>query len=182
MKATERLYRAVLLGGSLFFLAACSGSSTTTAPGDTPGDTPNDSINWSEYEDFDAAPYADQVPEQVGELVHDVPENLMGGRAEQGIVQRVQGFRVQIFNSIDRAQAIQQEEAAKAWWRSLPSEQRPAQLWPEALPIYTVYRQPYYRIRVGDFATRPEAERALNFVKRHYPDAFIAPDIVTIVR
>jgi hypothetical protein len=182
IRPMERLYRAVLLGISLFALAACSGSSSSTTPDDLPRDPSNDAINWSEYEDFDASAYADEVPEQVEDLVHDVPESLMGGRAEQGMVQRVQGFRVQIFNSIDRDKAVQEEEAAQAWWRSLAGSERPARLWSDTLPTYTDYRQPYYRIRVGDFTTRADAERALNFVKRRFPDAFIAPDVVTIVR
>jgi hypothetical protein len=42
------------------------------------------------------------------------------------------------------------------------------------------YLQPYYRVRLGGFEFRNEAERALAFVRGRWPEAFIVPDRVTI--
>ncbi len=44
------------------------------------------------------------------------------------------------------------------------------------------YLQPYYRVRMGAFATREDAEAALALVRRQYPEAFLVPDLVTVMR
>ena len=38
---------------------------------------------------------------------------------------------------------------------------------------YVIYRTPFYRLRVGDFRTRLEAERFLQRVIRRYPSAYV---------
>ncbi len=44
------------------------------------------------------------------------------------------------------------------------------------LDAYLTYRQPYYRIRVGDFRTRLEAEGYLRQLSRNYNQAFVIKD------
>ena len=46
------------------------------------------------------------------------------------------------------------------------------------IPIYLSYNQPYYRLRVGDFRNRVEAEKCLRIVKREYPEAFVTADLI----
>ena len=38
---------------------------------------------------------------------------------------------------------------------------------------YVIYRAPFYRLRVGDFRTRIEAERFLQRIIRRYPAAYV---------
>ncbi len=45
-----------------------------------------------------------------------------------------------------------------------------------------VYIQPYYRVRVGAFASDAEADAALEFVRQEYPEAFLVPDVVTVMQ
>ncbi|PSQ84464.1 MAG: hypothetical protein BRD44_00860 [Bacteroidetes bacterium QS_7_67_15] len=52
----------------------------------------------------------------------------------------------------------------------------------DGMPVHTVYRQPYYRVRVGNFTSRSEAERALQFLSSRYGDAFIVRDDVTVTQ
>ena len=52
----------------------------------------------------------------------------------------------------------------------------------DGMPVHTVYRQPYYRVRVGNFTSRSEAERALQFLSPRYGDAFIVRDDVTVTQ
>lgn len=92
----------------------------------------------------------------------------------------VQGFRIQIYTTPEKAAADREVEAALAWWDALPAEQRPSTLQAEDLPVFIKWQQPYYRVRIGDFASRPAAERALSAVRNQFPDAFIVPDLVTI--
>lgn len=98
------------------------------------------------------------------------------------VTRTVQGFRIQIFTSPDRAEANDVLSEALAWYRSLPRSQRPAYLGGDELSADVKWRQPYYRVRVGDFATRGEADAALNRVRSRFPEAFIVPETVTVTR
>jgi hypothetical protein len=41
---------------------------------------------------------------------------------------------------------------------------------------YLSFKEPYYRVRVGDFRTRLEAEGFIKSVKSEYPNAFVTAD------
>jgi hypothetical protein len=41
---------------------------------------------------------------------------------------------------------------------------------------YLSFKEPYYRVRVGDFRTRLEAEGFIKSVKAEYPNAFVTAD------
>jgi SPOR domain len=45
---------------------------------------------------------------------------------------------------------------------------------------YVSYKQPYFRVSVGDFRSRLQASRFLNTVKKDYPAAFIVADRITL--
>ncbi len=172
--------RFLLLPLLAFVLAACSSSQATTDPNPDPTtDTPTVTYDLADYEDFDASVYPD-APPPAPSLEHRVPQQLMDNRAGRGTTQTLQGFRVQVLNTQDKQDAIQLEEDAKAWWRSLTASERPDGL--QTLDVHNVYRQPYYRIRLGDFATRSEADNALAFIQQRFPNAFVIPDMVTVIR
>lgn len=44
------------------------------------------------------------------------------------------------------------------------------------IPSYIIFGEPYYRIRVGDFRTKLEAEYFLKKIKPRYPNAFVTQD------
>jgi hypothetical protein len=70
-----------------------------------------------------------------------------------------QGYRVQIFSSTDRKAAYAEQANFKA---SNPN-----------IRSYVSYTQPYYKLRVGDFRTRLEAEKLINKLKPKYQGLFI---------
>lgn len=74
----------------------------------------------------------------------------------------VPGYRIQVVNTNDRNQAL----AAKT---------KVYQLYPE-LKVYLLYQAPYFRLRVGNFKTRPEAEPYLKTMTKEFQGN------VTIVR
>src|SRR5690606_8462179 len=55
------------------------------------------------------------------------------------------GFRVQIFSGLDREAAYAEQTKFKSLYPTVPT--------------YISYTQPNYRVRVGDFHTRMEAQR-----------------------
>ena len=48
------------------------------------------------------------------------------------------------------------------------------------IPIYLVFGQPYYRLRVGDYRTRLEAEKAFLTLNKDYKKAFITGDRIQL--
>lgn len=139
-------------------------------------------IDHSAYEDFDPSPYRDEpaIPEP---LEHDVPAQLLAGRAGAGTVRVGEGYRIQLFQTQDRMRAEEAVERIVTWWLEEQERGNRSDLFSRSQPpVYNVWRQPYYRVRVGDFASRSQAERALAEVKSRFDGAFVVPDRVNLVR
>ena len=77
----------------------------------------------------------------------------------------VQGFRIQILTTDDKDAADQCAAEAQEQWGA---------------PVDVAWKAPYYRVRVGAFASRAAAQPRLDAVQEQYPDAFLVPDTVTI--
>lgn len=85
------------------------------------------------------------------------------------VEEAAQGFRVQIFasSSIDEANAAKTVAEEKVLRDS----------------IYIVYDPPVYKVRVGDYATRFEANQHLTrLVNIGYPDAWVVADRIALRR
>jgi hypothetical protein len=74
----------------------------------------------------------------------------------------IPGFRVQVYAGSSRAQAMSIRQALAD---SLTD-----------YAVYIIYKQPTFRVRVGDFRSRFEAQKLLNGLKMRYPASFIVPD------
>ena len=81
-------------------------------------------------------------------------------------VKFVNGFRIQIYVGNDRKSA----DDAKIYTY---------QRYPEIFP-YLSYQQPIYKVKIGDFLNRMDAERYYSDIKELYPSAMILPDRVEI--
>lgn len=69
------------------------------------------------------------------------------------------GFRVQIFSGLKRDEAYSAQSKFKSLYPGIAS--------------YVSYTQPNYRVRVGDFRTKLEAQKLVNELKKQYPSLFI---------
>lgn len=81
----------------------------------------------------------------------------------------IDGFRVQIFmesgnDAVEHANAVMEEFKVN---------------YPD-IPIYLVFGQPYYRLRVGDFRTRLEAEKMFQTLSQEYKKAFVTSDRIQL--
>lgn len=76
------------------------------------------------------------------------------------------GFRIQIYVGNDRKSA----DDAKIYTY---------QKYPEIFP-YLSFQQPIYKVKIGDFLSRMDAERYFSDIKDLYPSALILPDRVEI--
>jgi len=169
-------------------IAACSGPPQVTDGSQTGGpsaggpDGPEARrTSLAEAETFDVTQYPTPPPSREVDVQHQVPDRLMRGQADKGVTQTVEGFRIQVYSAQDKQSADQFREQVRQWW-SEAQEDVPEDVFGRSLPIVVEYGQPYYRVRIGAFATRDEASDALSFVQREFTDAFVARSTVTITR
>jgi len=79
----------------------------------------------------------------------------------------VQGFRILVMNTNDRNKATNAK--AKVY-----------EEFPE-LKAYLQWQAPFYKLKVGDFKTRPEAEEYLENIKRIFPGGvYVVRDIIEV--
>ena len=83
-----------------------------------------------------------------------------------GVIRSGRGFRVQIYNGNDRNKA----NAIKVdFIRRFPE-----------IRTYMSYIQPQFRVKVGDFRSRAEAQKFLQQIGSLYTPAMVVPDIIVI--
>lgn len=78
-----------------------------------------------------------------------------------------QGYRIQILMASGN-DALDITENAKTEF---------LELYPD-IPVYLTFGEPDYRVRVGDFRTRLEAEKFLEEINRKYPGAWVIQDYI----
>lgn len=94
-------------------------------------------------------------------------EAVLDTMAEQNrAIRYISGFRIQLYVGNTRQEA----DNAKSYVY---------QLFPELNP-YVSYSQPSYRVKVGDFMYRADAEEYLDQMRQQYPSAVILPERVEI--
>jgi hypothetical protein len=85
-------------------------------------------------------------------------------------------YHVQLDMTTEKDAAHRTMSDALAWWTDYPAPDRPAPLDVGTdAPVHIAWRAPRYRVRLGPFASRAEAESVLDAARSAFPDAFIAP-------
>ncbi|NIK74329.1 hypothetical protein FHS56_001842 [Thermonema lapsum] len=78
------------------------------------------------------------------------------------------GYRVEVFVSPDRNEAVNAKNKCYS-------------LFHPDYEVYFEYSRPKYRVKVGDFATREEANEFYKVAKRYFPTSIVVPDRVVII-
>ncbi len=76
-----------------------------------------------------------------------------------------QGYRIQVLMASGNDALDITEEAKAEFIEDYPD-----------IPVYLTFGEPNYRVRVGDFRTRLEAEKFLQQINRKYPGAWVTQD------
>jgi hypothetical protein len=77
------------------------------------------------------------------------------------------GYRIQIYNGPNRTEAMRLKQEMEVAYPNMS--------------IHLVYRQPNFRVRIGDFRSQREAEQLLpEFRQLGYKTSFVVPDDVFI--
>jgi hypothetical protein len=80
----------------------------------------------------------------------------------------VKGFRIQLYAGLDRSAA----DKIKLEFLGI---------WPD-IQVFQTYNRPTFRVRVGNFLTRSEAEMFCQRVKNQFTGAFVVPELIQIIR
>ena len=134
----------------------------------------------SRFEDFDPTPYPSDAILQDEGIEHAVPQKLLDGTASDGLGATRTGYRVQIALVREKNRADGLVDEVTQWLQRMKEEEPNLSMFQTELPVYNIYLQPYFRIRIGDFSGRDAAEVLLSHIVEEYPGALIVTDEVTI--
>jgi SPOR domain len=99
--------------------------------------------------------------------VNDKIDAILDRKAEKNKATKyANGFRVQLYVGRDRKSV---DDAKVYIYQTYPN-----------INPYLTYSLPIYKLKVGDFLTKADAERFLNQVKDSYPDAIIISEIIDV--
>mgnify|MGYP001009388545 CR=1 FL=1 len=87
--------------------------------------------------------------------------------ALNSIRKRMPGYRIMVINTNDRSKANQ---AKTKFYTEFPQ-----------IPAYLIFQAPFYKLNVGNFLEREEAEQQLNVIRRVFGNSvYIVRDIVEV--
>ena len=99
-----------------------------------------------------------------------------GPQSAGGADESTRMYHVQVRMTEDKAEAERTLGAVLDWWNQSAPANLPEPVETEqASPVDIAYRTPLYRVRLGPFASRTEAETVLAAAQEAYPDAFVVP-------
>ena len=78
----------------------------------------------------------------------------------------MKGYRIQLFTGAERLGALDTKSELQ-------------KNFPDA-PVYILYQQPYFKVRVGDFRTQAEAQELYHKLLPVFPKAFLVPDDINL--
>lgn len=110
-----------------------------------------------------------RLTDEFANIDHDLPEIFTREiTIDENAVDRFAGFRVQLISTRDVVEADEVKDNFIAWADSTIEGYEPN--------AYVHFRQPYYRVRAGDFQDRQKAIEFSRLIKQHYPDSWIVHD------
>jgi hypothetical protein len=95
-----------------------------------------------------------------------VANHKNNGAYGSGVIRSAKGFRVQIYNGNDKNAAIRRKID---FMRKYPS-----------VKTYMTYTQPIFRIKVGNFLTRKEAQEFMYQLQGVYTPLMVVPDYIVV--
>ncbi|MCB0480149.1 MAG: SPOR domain-containing protein [Flavobacteriales bacterium] len=82
---------------------------------------------------------------------------------------QIKGYRIQLFSS----------SGASSWDQANQVQGEFLKIYPD-IPSYVIHKKPSFKVRIGDYRTRLDAERFFIELKENFPDAFIVNDMIEL--
>lgn len=168
----------------LTVLAACSTTEKTTRDADEDEETSADQpifdmspevveaylmeeMTESERELFETR---STLADQFATVEQDMPEIFLRNveQEDDEFVDQYAGFRVQLLSTRSVAEADSTKDNFRVW-----ADEHIEGYNPEA---YVLFRQPYYKVRVGDFRNQQKANEFSRLLKNEFPNAWVVHD------
>lgn len=105
------------------------------------------------------------LPEDVVVRQSAAVRKALGDKVEGDALKTMSGYRIRLFLDSSRDAREASLEVMSRFHNSYPN-----------VPVYRTFSAPNYKVSVGSFRTRVEAERLLRILKPDFPDAFIVRD------
>lgn len=110
--------------------------------------------------------FSQSIQTTTGVGIDDLTRKYIQANAK---VKTMMGFRVQIFFDSGNSSRNAAESARSKFKAKHPS-----------IAAYLTFKEPNFRVRVGDFRTRHEARGFLNKIQLDYPNAFVIKDEINL--
>ncbi len=95
-------------------------------------------------------------------------EDAMKKHVASNPSRNISGFRVRIFSDNRQSSRNDSEEALKRFEAGYPG-----------IAAYRSYQAPFFRVTVGDFRTKSEAQELLQRVRADFPEAFVVKENIS---
>jgi len=157
----------------LCFLISCTApehaSDQTQTGQDSPEKKEQAGENKQSAEQFSIDNYRSSLRDIYASKNHEVPEVFLTYRQKEEKQRDDRtGFRIQIHSSRKVSKADSASRRFTNWVDTLKIDYRPKP--------YIIFRQPYYRVHVGDFQQRAKAIEYSRWIKREFPEAWVVHD------
>lgn len=173
---------------TVFLMILLIGCSTTEKTTDSSSDSSGETSTETDQPIFDIAPEMVEtlgegmnesdrllfenrsaLSDQFASVEHDMPEVFLKDFViTDRVVDEYAGFRVQLLSTRSVVEADSTKDNFRAW-----ADEHIEGYSPEA---YVIFRQPYYKVRVGDFRDQQKANNFSRMVKDEYPGAWVVHD------
>jgi hypothetical protein len=162
----------------LLMLVALSGCRSSAEVAEEPEPEPEETeqrpmsvlINPADYNELRISPAARLMTQE-----NRIPAVFITDEEEREEIENNSGFRIQLLttNSITEADSMSLEYYD--WLGELERGRIELDPVPDA---YITFRQPYYRVRLGDFKQRSAANAYLRIVRDRFPGAWVVIDTI----
>lgn len=138
-------------------------------PDDMPEDPDAEPVDMERSEmDIDFRSYRSSLRDQYAHVQTSVPDAYLDAGEEEERRISNSGFRVQIASTRDMSEADQYREDFIVWADTMDFDTKPE--------AYISFRQPNYRVHVGDFLSRSDAITFSEIVKQKFEEAWVVRD------
>lgn len=124
-----------------------------------------------EMSDFDRVLFENRstLSDQFASIEQEIPEVFLKDIVyNEEIVDEFAGYRVQLLSTRSIAEADSTKDNFRVWAEDHIQGYSPQ--------TYIIFRQPYYKVRVGDFRDQEQANDFSRMVKNEFPGAWVVHD------
>lgn len=123
----------------------------------------------------DYQPYRSRLSDRNATLNNDIPKPFWPKQITEDRIESNIGYRIQLISTMNKAEADTVRVRFNNWVFSRTDIRYKAE-------VYVEYKQPYFRVHVGDFKTRKAAIDYSKQVKRRFKDAWVVQDRIELDR